>query len=166
MRFVDIRHHPEGAAIAWQLLLERPGHANISHRSMPSIDEHKAYVANHPYRSWYVLESDIIREPLPHRVPVGTILLTMQNEIGIAILRIYQRQGWAARAIAELIDFLPPLPPIPGVRCAQYIANVAPDNLESHRLFEGLGAKIVSTTFQLPERGAVQWPKPRPSPTS
>lgn len=166
MRFCDIRYYPDGAAIAWQLLLERPENVNISHRAMPSVEAHKAFVAEYPYRNWFVVESDVVRDPLPHRVPVGTIFVTTQNEIGIAILKAYQRQGWASRAIAELVEFLPPLPAIPGVRAGQYIANVAPLNFESAGLFDGLGARIVSMTFQLPERGAVQWPKPRPSPTS
>lgn len=154
MRFVDIRHHPEGIGLAWQLLLERPMIANISHGSMPDPDRHVAFVQDHPYRVWYVIESDVVRNPQPHRHPVGTVLATHGNEIGIAILKSWQRRGYAARAIIWMMENLPPLQAIVGVRRGVWIANVAPGNMASRALFERLGAEVVQYTYQLPERGA------------
>lgn len=155
VRFQDIRSHQEGLDISWQLLKERPECANITHKAMPTREEHMAFVAAHPYRQWYVIESDVVRDPRPHRVPVGTIYASHQNEIGIAILREHQRHGWASRAIQELIEFLPPLPGIPGARSGWWLANVSPYNQPSLDLFwRKLGCHKLQVTFQLPERGA------------
>lgn len=154
LRFVDIRYHDEGEAIAWRLLEERPLEANISHGQMPSRAEHADFVALHPYRQWLVIETDVILEPKSHRLPVGTIYATHRNEIGIAILREYRRQGWAKRAIEHLIEFLPPMPASPGVRNPWWTANVAPSNQASLGLFRSLGGSIIAVTYQLPERGA------------
>lgn len=154
MRFVDIRQHAEAAGLTWQLLEERPSEASISHAGMPSRDAHLAFIDNHPYRFWYVIESDVVREPAPHRHPVGTISATNANELGIAILRSWQRQGYAARAIAWVLENLPPLVAIPGQRRGTWLANIAPGNMASQALFGKLGFELTQHTYQLPERGA------------
>ena len=145
MRFVDIRHHPAGAEIAWQLLNERPMQANISHREseMPTFDEHKTFVANHPYRMWLVIETEQV---------VGTIYLTMRNEVGIAILREQHRKGYARQAIQRIVDEYPPLPLERGVRQRGYVANVAIHNEPSMLLFANLGADPISVTCKLKEK--------------
>jgi RimJ/RimL family protein N-acetyltransferase len=149
MRFADIRKHPDGVALAWQLLLERPVEANISHQEMPTIDEHTAYVRDHPYRVWLVIESDVVQgAEFPYRELVGTIALTKQNEISIAILKSHQRRGYARSAIQEVMGLYPPLGELPGLRGGDYLANVAPGNLPSHALFTGLGAKLVQLTYR------------------
>ncbi len=152
LRFADIRKHPNGIELAWQLLLERPREANISHQEMPTFEEHAAYVREHPYRVWLVIESDVVQgEEFPFRELVGTICLTKRNEIGIAILASQRRKGYASEAIRAVMDLYPPLPEGKGDRAGRYLANVAPLNWNSHSLFNKLGAKIIQTTYSFGE---------------
>ena len=138
MIFTEIGEDEIG--LAWRLLSERPFEANISHQEMPTRAEHAAYVRSHPYRAWLVIW---VRD-----VAVGTIAVTKQNEIAIAILKEHQRKGYAKEAIKEVLELFSPLHEIPGVRPAHFVANVAPGNLPSHALFTGLGAKLVSMTYR------------------
>ena len=62
----------------YKLLLSRK--FNISHRKSPSIEDHRAFVLNHPYRNWYLIkfESDYI----------GTLYLSNENIIGIITIKM------------------------------------------------------------------------------
>src|SRR4029077_21209232 len=148
LRFADIRKHPSGIELAWQLLMERPPEANISHREMPTLEEHAKYVTTQPYRVWLVVESDVIHgEEYPFRELIGTIALTKQNEIGVGILKAHQRMGYARDAIRLVMSLYPPLTGEIGVRPGCYVAHVAPLNWASHNLFNKLGAKIIQATY-------------------
>ena len=140
MIFSDIRFNPDGPALAWQLLLERPAEANISHSVLPTPEEHAKFVANHPYRIWLAIDVD--------GVSVGAIYLSMRNEIGIAILEKHRRKGYASEAIESILNSYPPLPGEPGMRNRWYIANVSQNNVKSMKLFASLGAKLLNVTYQ------------------
>lgn len=128
-----------GVAVAYQLLLERPAEADISHSILPTPDEYTAFVKSHPYRVWFVIETDAV---------VGTIYLTRQNEIGIAILNGQQRKGYAEEAVKRIIEAWPPLPGKVAVRNSGYVAHVASANMPSLALFSKIGAKVVSVTYR------------------
>lgn len=146
IRLLDVHAAAEAAEVLWQLLRERPLEANISHRGMPSRDEHARFVASHPYRCWY-----LVQEVASQRI-AGACYLTTQNEVGISILQAFQRRGLARAAVQELLRAHAPLPAIPGVRRGDFIANVAPGNAASHRLFESLGGTVVQHTYAVPRR--------------
>ena len=55
---------------------------NISHKKMPSYDEHVEFVMSKPYTNWYIIECD--------KKNVGTIYLSKQDEIGISINNDYE----------------------------------------------------------------------------
>ena len=121
------------AQFLYDLLAERPAHANISHRSMPSIDEHRAFIASRPYRAWYVIQGS-------KRSRVGSIYLTHNNEIGIHIATKYRGKGYARRAIEQLMATHPQ---------QRYLANIAPANQPSHQLFSELGFTHIQDTLEL-----------------
>jgi RimJ/RimL family protein N-acetyltransferase len=133
--------HLKDVVLLWQLLLERPAAANISHQKMPTWEEHTAFVASKPYRVWYAIEKSVppILEPILEKVARGAIYLTKQNEIGIAIRKVFQRQGYAREAIQILMKHHGPGP---------YKANIAPRNAASIALFTGLGARHIQNTYQ------------------
>ena len=122
--------------LLWNLLRERPAEANISHRGMPTLDNHKAFVLNHPYAAWYMVSS----EELERTTNFGAIYLTKQNEIGIGILAEHARKGYATAAIKALMAKHPR---------QHYLANVAPMNHASHTLFQGLGGELVQLTYKI-----------------
>src|SRR5262249_40196581 len=126
MVLTDIRYHEQGWQVAWQLLQERPPEANISHAGGVTVEAHRAFVQSYPYRNWFVIDSDPVKDEqgVATTVPVGCVYVTKQNWIGIAILKGWKRLGYAERAIQNVIDFLPPLPAIPSERQGYYVAHV------------------------------------------
>lgn len=131
----------------WTLLVDRPTKANISHRRMPTWEEHLAFVASKPYRAWFIINA----APRGFDQPVGAIYATRRNEIGIAILSPFHRLGLAREAITRFVKDVPPLPAIPAERTGYYVAHVSPENEGSHALFEGLGCTLASLTYRFQE---------------
>ena len=133
---------PGAVEILFELLAERPKEANISHSTMPSYAQHEQFVRSKPYRAWFLVLNDYGQK-------VGCASLTNNNEIGIAILKKYQRQGYALEAVQAVIKF-PPLPAVPSRRNGHYVANVAPGNEASHQLFTKAGWRPIQVTYELP----------------
>lgn len=144
VRLVDVHAVAQAAELLWQLLRERPAEANISHRGMPSQEEHERFVASHSYRCWYLIQESA------SQAYVGACYLTRHNEIGVAILRAFQRRSFARAALRELLRTHAPLPAIAGERRGSFIANVAPRNEASQRFFESLGGRLVQYTYEIP----------------
>lgn len=134
------------ALTAWDLLKERDDGVNISHKQMPTWDEHVAFIEANPYRAWLAICA-ILPQSLPQMV--GTVYLTRQNEVGIFILKQYQGSGYAKDAIIHVLGAFRPLPAEPSIRPGHFVANINPANTASIRLFESLGAKHISNTYQL-----------------
>lgn len=132
MKLTPVEDRSDAAHILWDLLAERPANANISHREMPSWTAHTAFVSSHGYRTWRLIET-------PHGI-VGAIYLTMQNEIGIGIFSWAQGQGYGPAAIKMLMEEYGP---------RKFVANVAPTNDASRKMFEAMGFKHVQNTFAL-----------------
>lgn len=104
---------------------------------MPSWDDHAAYVTNTDRKFWGLIETDEIGdEPLV----IGSIYLSAANEIGIAVTKLHQGNGYATQAILELMKMYPE---------ETFLANVAPLNAASHMLFKGLGFKPIQLTYKL-----------------
>lgn len=117
----------------YELLGERQPEVNISHKAMPSFAEHEAFVRSAPYAGWWVIVKT-------KGGPVGACYVTKQNEIGIQISEWHQRKGYARTALNTLIAMHP------GRRL---LANIAPGNEASQKLFENFGFKMVQHTFAL-----------------
>jgi RimJ/RimL family protein N-acetyltransferase len=133
MKLIDAYTDPEAADVLMQLLAEREPHVNISHKRMPTWDEHRAFIASRPYPHWYVLDVGEDRY-------AGAAYLTDRNEIGIGILKRFRRRSFGRAALLELMRVHP------GRR---YLANIAPGNHASRELFCDLGFEIVQHTYAL-----------------
>ena len=48
------------ARFLYLLLMERDPKTNISHRKMPTYNEHRKFIASKPYKAWYVIKVDNI----------------------------------------------------------------------------------------------------------
>ena len=66
----------------FDLLKERNPKANISHKKMPSYDEHIQFIKSKPYTKWYII--------LQSNKKVGSIYLSKNDEIGIFISKKFQ----------------------------------------------------------------------------
>ena len=118
--------------LLYDLLSEREPHVNISHQEMPTWEEHCAFVASHPYKEWNIIVSDTNKL-------VGACYLSRMNEIGVFIFKAHQGKGYGTFAIdAMRIRH-------PGERI---LANVAPSNDASHKLFKKLGFRLIQVTYE------------------
>lgn len=131
MKLRDVHETPGAVAVLWRLLEERPAVANISHRGMPTREQHEAFIASRPYKAWYLIE-DAGRK-------VGAVYLTKNDEIGVFVLQGHQRRGYAKAAVTELMRRHPR---------GRYLANIAPANDRSAFLFGGLGFEHIQDTYE------------------
>ena len=141
IRLVDVYQAPEAADLLYRLMQERPAESAIAHRRTPTPEEHRAFMAAKPYRAWCLVQAG--------GRYVGAVTLRPDNEVGVFILREFQRRGYARAALLELMRAYQPLPAIPAARPGHFVANVNPANAASIALFVSLGGRHIANTYQL-----------------
>ncbi len=119
------------AEFLWELLAERKPHQNISHRKMPTWNEHLNFILNHPYQHW-----DIIVEG----EPIGAVYLTWEFEIGLVLLKEHQNKGYGTKALEDTLKRYPD---------GKFLANINPDNKQSIAFFKKHGFKRIQETYEL-----------------
>ena len=95
----------------YQLLAQRDPIANISHRKMPTYDEHIRFVQSKPYSRWYVIYQK--------NEKVGSIYLSKQDEIGIFLKKEARGLGVGKIAMRLLMKENPR---------SRFLANISPKN--------------------------------------
>ncbi len=116
----------------YNLLKERDPRANISHKKMPTYDEHLKFIKSKPYDKWYVVKFGELK--------IGSVYLTSQNEIGIFIKKSFQKKGFGKTIPSELIKKSPR---------KRYLANVSPKNTNSEKFFKSNGFKFIQKTYEI-----------------
>lgn len=111
---------------------EREPHESISHKGLPTWQEHIDFINRIPYKGWYIIKED-------ERI-IGSVYLSYNNEIGIHILKFYRRSGFASIAIELLMEKHPE---------KFYLANINPANEKSIKLFNKLGFSHIQNTYKL-----------------
>ena len=99
---------------------------------MPTYQQHVKFVKSKPYSKWYII--------IQSKEKVGSISLSKTNEIGIFILKIFQKQNVGKSALNELFKKNPR---------KRYLANVNPKNRKSIQFFKNNGFKLIQYTFEL-----------------
>ena len=112
--------------------MERDSRQNISHKKMPTYNQHMSFVSSKPYSKWYVIWYRVNK--------VGSIYLTAQNEVGIFIKKSFQNKQIGNIALHKLTQKNPK---------KRYLANVNPQNKKSIRFFKNNGFKLIQHTFEL-----------------
>jgi len=115
----------------FDLLKERNPKANISHKKMPSYDEHIQFIKSKPYTKWYII--------LQSNKKVGSIYLSKNDEIGIFISKKFQGKNIGFHALTELLKKNPR---------KRFLANVNPKNKKSMTFFKNNGFKLIQYTFE------------------
>lgn len=124
--------------ILYELLKERAPEMSISHKALPSLDQHAEFVRSIPYQGWYLVRANYVP------AAVGSIYLTRHREVGIFLFARHQGKGYGRQAIEELRKRHP----------GRMLANVAPTNERSLAFFRKMGARLIQHTFELPEEVA------------
>jgi RimJ/RimL family protein N-acetyltransferase len=129
---VSVYDRDDADEALYNLLSEREDHVNISHKAMPTWEQHCAFFESRPYKTWELI--------LAGGEIVGACYVTKQNEIGIFIFAAHQRQGYAAEALHQLIN---------EHKGERLLANIAPGNQASIALFASLGFRHIQNTYAL-----------------
>ena len=116
----------------FELLKERDPRANISHKKMPSYNEHLKFVKSKPYTKWYII--------LKSKDRIGSIYLSKNDEIGIFLSKKYQGKNIGNAVLAELIQKNPR---------ERYLANVNPKNKKSTVFFKNNNFKLIQHTYEM-----------------
>jgi len=98
----------------YDLLKNKDPNANISHKKMPSYDEHVKFVMSKPYTNWYIIEYD--------KKNVGAIYLSKQDEIGISVSNDYEYDQIVKPALKLLMKLN---------QRKRYLANTSPKDVRS-----------------------------------
>jgi Acetyltransferases, including N-acetylases of ribosomal proteins len=114
-----------------ELLTEREGHVNISHKSTPSWEEHVKFIESKPYAHWDLIFCD--------NEKIGNIYLTDRDEIGIFILKKFQSKGYGSMALNEFLK---------KTGKKRFLANINPTNYKSIQFFGKNGFSHIISTYQ------------------
>lgn len=98
----------------YDLLKNKDPNANISHKKMPSYDEHVEFVMSKPYTNWYIIEYE--------KKKVGAIYLSKQDEIGISVSNDYEYDQIVKPALKLLMKLN---------QRKRYLANTSPKDVRS-----------------------------------
>ena len=120
----------DDAKFLFDLLKQREGIVNISHKSLPTWEEHVEFIKNNTYQSWEIIWVDNAR--------IGDIYLTDRDEIGIFLDKKFQSNGYGSIAINEFMKKN-------GKK--RYLANINPTNYKSIQFFGKHGFVHIQNTY-------------------
>ena len=111
---------------------------NISHKSVPSFDQHAKFVQNHPYREWVIVKDN--------DRAIGNVYIHFDNSIGLH----FESSKYFDR-VDEVLRFVNtsslPLPAEPSVRIGEFFFRVSSDNRLLQERLSILGFREVERTF-------------------
>ena len=116
----------------YELLKDRDPNQNISHKNMPTSDEHKKFVLSEPYTNWYIIKKNDEK--------VGSIYLSKRDEIGVSILKKNEFDEIAKNSFKLLMELNPR---------KRYLANVSPKNKISQKFLEENGFAGLEYVYEL-----------------
>ena len=119
----------------FDLLKERDPHVNISHRKMPTYNQHTKFIKSKPYSKWYII--------LKSKQKIGSIYLSKNDEIGIFLSKKFQGKNVGNFALNELMK--------KNTR-KRFLANVNPKNKKSISFFKNNNFKLIQYTFERTEQ--------------
>ena len=127
---------PQQTDILYRQLMRRSN--NISHVTLPSYESHKEFVANHPYRAWFIIHQN--------NIVLGNVYIQFDNSIGLNCFdEITETQ---IKATLDLVmNKFRPLDPVPSVRFGKFFLNVAASNIHLHNKLKILGLKESQRSF-------------------
>jgi RimJ/RimL family protein N-acetyltransferase len=124
--------------ILYELLKERTQEQCISHKELPTEEQHYRFVMSNPYEKWYLIHADD-KSVDNTRTVVGSIYLTRLREIGIFIFEKHYRKGYGRAAVVDLMNRFP----------GRFLANINPENGASIQFFKDLGARHIQNTYEI-----------------
>ncbi|MBO8217655.1 GNAT family N-acetyltransferase [Prochlorococcus marinus] len=112
---------------------------SISHKNLPSFNEHKKFVKSIPYKDWYLIYQN--------SVAIGTFYIQNDNSIGLNLnnpsLRIVKN---ISKYIRTNFD---PNPPEPSKVAPYFFINIAESNKRMLNILKVIGCEPLQVSFRL-----------------
>ena len=129
IRFIEFRKND--ADFLFELLLQRSSKENISHKNMPTHEEHIKFIMSKPYYKWYIVKKD--------HDNIGAVYLTQLNEIGISLVKRFDDEK-TKNEVLELIMKKHPK--------KRYIVNINPKNKKGINFFKKRGFRLIQYSYE------------------
>ena len=138
IKFIKVKNTEKHALLLYDLLKKRSH--NISHQTLPTYEDHKKFLANNPYRAWFLI--------IKNDVCVGSVYLLKSNSIGVFALK--RQHDCLEASIQMVLEKYRPLPEIKSIRTAEFSINIHPNNRALITAAKTLNGKLVQKTYTLP----------------
>lgn len=113
----------------YELLKEKEQYQNISHKEMPTWEEHVEFNDLRPYKlDMIILDGE----------PIGRVYLTKANEIGIHIKKGHRGAGVGGEVVDKFLKMCE----------GDVFANISPKNKGSQKFFKRKGFKLIQYTYK------------------
>ncbi len=136
--FIEVEKNSEDHINSLYKILEHKIY-HISHKDMPSFDDHLEFVHNHPYRKWYLIKRDSLLQ--------GSAYITNQNEIGISFLE--PQKEIYLEALTYILKKNKPLEAIKSVRNKSFLVNTNPFEKDLIAALISLGCTHIQNTYAI-----------------
>lgn len=113
----------------YELLKEKTPEQNISHKELPSYEDHVAFNEAKPYIQDFII--------VVYGDRVGRVYITKQDEIGIHIGKAHRKNGYASEVVDMLMQ-----------KRKLILANISPKNKASIKFFEKKGFTPLQITYK------------------
>ena len=115
----------------------------ISHRNMPTYEDHASFVLNNPYRHWFLIYSE--------REIVGSVYVQYDNSVGISCFNPTTKNSLEL-LMSSLKAKVKPLEPVASVRLGDFFFNVPVSDTNYQNCLEDLGYVRSQVSFVSPEK--------------
>ena len=129
IHFVEFRKSDAG--FLFELLLQRSSKENISHKKMPTYEEHIKFIISKPYYKWYIVKKD--------HDSIGAVYLTQINEIGISLVKRFDNEK-IKNEVLELV--------MKKHLKKRYIVNINPKNKQGINFFKKRGFRLIQCSYE------------------
>ena len=135
---ISITNPPKENEIKFLYFLLKNRRVSISHNEMPSFEDHRIFVSNHPYKTWNIVIKDNIN--------IGAQYIGYDNTVGIHLLPEYV--NYRPFIIRKVLEKFTPEPGRSSLIPDKFIFNVAYGDDDYFNDLVKLGAKQIQYTFQ------------------
>ena len=132
---IKVEKTTKDATLLFEILKKRT--PSISHKSLPTFQEHKNFVLNHPYRAWFIVKNNSDH--------IGTVYILKNNSIGVNLIK--EKKTATPWVIKEILSKYKPLKEIKSVRAAEFDFHVSPRNADFVSILEKMGARLAQSTY-------------------
>ena len=135
--FYVIKKDFDQIKILYDLLKKR--NFNISHKNIPTFDEHKMFVINNPYRTWYLIKEN--------NTFIGSFYIKIDNSVGINITNETQEN------IVSILEFIKknftPLPQEKSMVPNYFYINIPALNLNLQNILKIINTPLLQVSYKI-----------------